>query len=235
MEIIWIYGSSLDAYYVATVEINGERTPIEGTFISVHGCKYDLWVNFRLFAGLNSKEEAMAKGQQIISDLYIHDRGFLKLNRRLTATPFPTPQETTHDIVGWKKARIFGKYIVEHVIVKLGIPKGTRCNLTADKCRAQQAIVVAAYRYNSFDDTLMQPINSETSIYSAFAVMDYIRWTGVDFERAIEALDAGKGAPCSVYKVGDTLTVADFSQSNECCASGIHFFRDLRSAMNYRI
>ena len=233
MNIKWIHGNSLDTYYVATVDINGERTQIEGTFIDVHRCKYDLWVNFKLFAGFNSKEEAMAKGHEIISDLYIHDRGFLK--GRLTATPFPTPQKTTHDIVGWKKAKVFDKYRTEHVIVKLKIPKGTRCNLTANKCRAEQAIVVAAYRYDLFKDTLMQPINPETSIYSGYAVMDYIRWTGVDFERAIEALNAGMGDPGSVYKVGDTLTVLDFSESNECCASGIHFFRDLRSAIIYRV
>lgn len=233
MNIIWIYNGETETYR-AKVEINGIHTPMQGTFICALGCKCDLFVDFTLFEGFNSKEEAMAKGQQIISDLYTHEHDFFKW--KVTVNPFPRPRKTTHDIVGWKKARIFGENdSFEDVIVKLKVPKGTRCNLTAYKCRAEQAIVVAAYRFNSFFDELRDPISPETSIYSAYAVARSMRTFGSNFESAIEALDEGKGAPGSVYKVGDTLTVDDFDESNESCASGIHFFRDRRRAISYRI
>lgn len=239
--IHWEYNIAASCYR-ATVMFNGVQTPIEGTFIreldiKVYnpGYKYELYVDFTLFTGFRTKEAAMMKGQEIVSDLCI--RYYNRYTIRVAAKPFHTPQKTTHDIVGWKKAKIFdGDGMDEDVIVKLKIPKGTRCNLTTGKCRAEQAIVVAAYRFNLFFDELRQPINQETRIYSAYAITDYIRWEGLDFESAIEALDEGKGAPGSVYKVGDTITVVDFDDKGcECCASGIHFFRDRRRAISYRL
>lgn len=238
--IYWVYGP-MTSTYRAKVMYDGVLTPIEGTFIreldtKVYnpGYKYELYVDFTLFIGFKTKGEAMSKGQELISDLYINRHSIY--GGKVIAEPFLKPQKTTHDIVGWKKAIIFGENdSFEDVIVKLKIPKGTRCNLTTHKCRAEQAVILDAYGFNSFFDELQDPISPETSIYSAYAVGRSMRTFGLNFESAIEALDEGKGAPGSVYKVGDILTVVNFDESNESCASGIHFFRDRRRAISYRL
>lgn len=222
-EEIWFSRNVHTPYTV----INGKRYELSGVSIEKFDLDdsdviYRLNVDFRIIGDYLSLQSAMVKAEEILRDFKFH----IGVGGKYLYIAYENGDnnyKVSHTIIGWKKA-----YDASHneLIVKVRIPKGTRCNLTTTKCRAEKAEVVGVYqvvrddRYNPrFLDTVgisLVRLSDDTTIHSIYAIKTY------------------KDVVHKSYKVGDTLEITDFDTTFDICSSGIHFFRTVMKAINFR-
>lgn len=187
--------------------VNNERAVINNVLAIVRG---------RVVYNGDDLTKAMLRVTRVISDL-----GLARNHTEdLIVQPYNFGLLTTRDIIGWKKAYANGS----EVIVKLKIPRGAYLNATPVKWRASKAKVIAAYNINVALDggvSLGDPID-ETSIITPL-VFHHNRLIYRRYPNSV-----------SNYYVGNILEVNNFGDIGIECAPGIHFFRDLEHAFQFR-
>lgn len=205
----------------------GKRYDLAGVYIEkfdsddISNVIYRLVVEVGIFCDYSSLQSAMVKAEEVLRDFKFRK----DVNGKYLYIAYENDDnnyKVSHTIIGWKKA-----YDASHngVIVKVRIPRGTRCNLTPTKCRAKKAEVVGVYRIarilRETESKLIAPevslvqLPNDTNIYSMYAVK------------------SGKDVAYKSYNVGDTLEITDFDTTSDKCSSGIHFFRTLMKAINF--
>lgn len=214
-----------DIVYEPYTVIDGKRYKLAGVCIGkfdfYEDFPYRLYIDSGRISDYRSLQSAMVKAEELLRDFkfYRYDTDkFLQV----AYADGDNNYKLRHSIIGWKKA--YGDSHNE-VIVKVRIPRGTRCNLTTTKCRAEKAEVVGVYRTareTELNPTVLDSIGAflvqlpdDTNIHSIYAIKTY------------------KNVAYKSYNVGDTLEITDFDTTSDRCAPGIHFYRSVLKAIEF--